>query len=56
MTENLKERLSTSSGKVNVGGAEVSKKVSTSMVLVGDKMKKLFKEPTPADKLVEEVT
>lgn len=56
MAENLKERLSSLSGKLKVGGAEMSKKVSTSVVSMGDKMKELFKVPTPADKLVEELT
>eukprot|EP00250_Pteridium_aquilinum_P022843 c25793_g1_i1 orf=184-1287(+) len=56
MADNLKEKLSSLSGKLKEGGAEVSKKVSTSMVSMSDKMKELFKVPTPADKIVEELT
>ncbi|KAI5080397.1 hypothetical protein GOP47_0003580 [Adiantum capillus-veneris] len=56
MADNLREKLASLSGKLKVGGAEVSKKVSTSMVTAGDKMKELFRVPTPADKLIEELT
>ncbi|MCO5582463.1 hypothetical protein L7F22_036359 [Adiantum nelumboides] len=56
MADNLRERLASLSGKLKVGGEEVSKKVSTSMVTVGDKMKELFRVSTPTDKLIEELT
>ncbi|MCO5601976.1 hypothetical protein L7F22_056103 [Adiantum nelumboides] len=56
MADNLRERLASLSGKLKVGGEEVSKKVSTSMMTVGDKMKELFRVSTPTDRLIEELT
>ncbi|KAH7444648.1 hypothetical protein KP509_02G086300 [Ceratopteris richardii] len=56
MADNFRERLTTLSGKLKVGGSEVSKKLSTRMSSMGDKMKEIFRVSTPADKLIEELT